>query len=76
MASISDTAFPNVIKISSIVSRNFNASAVFIFAFKTSVFPAAASSKSIPVPYEANDKPLVLSTSAAAVNPSISDKGC
>jgi len=41
----------------------------------TSVFPAAASSKSIsPPPCVASDKPLSESTSADAIKPSISVK--
>ncbi len=52
-------------------SFRFSAFIVFIFARTTSVLPAAATSRSTPVPAEPSIMPLFASTSAQHIAPSI-----
>lgn len=56
---------------SSILSLRFKALEALRFARTTSVFPAAATSRSIPLPVVARARPDSLSTNAAAIKPSM-----
>src|SRR6185436_8358435 len=62
---------PSVMRMSSMVSFRPRLFIVFSFARTTSVLPAAASSRSSPAPAEPSIMPLLASTRAAHIAPSV-----